>query len=99
MGIVVFITLAWWVAILRNCYVEHVDNQRAQSEALAKRAAMNTESMICDYEAGLLNYAETVALFQHLVDTGIVGTLHGHYGRAATRLIQAGILAKREWHV
>jgi hypothetical protein len=47
---------------------------------------------IIAYESGALDGAGTVALFQHLVDTGMVGTLQGSYGRTATRMIDAGLI-------
>ena len=36
--------------------------------------------------------AEVVAAWQHLVDTGIVWTLQGWFGRNAARLIENGII-------
>ncbi len=36
--------------------------------------------------------AEVLAAWQHLVDTGIVWTLQGWFGRNAARLIENGII-------
>ena len=49
---------------------------------------------IIDYESGALDYEATIELFQHLVDTGMVWTLQGSYGRAADSLISAGIISQ-----
>ena len=46
------------------------------------------DSMI-RYEAGELIDEEIVELFQELIDTGLVWSLQGCYGRAAERLIRA----------
>jgi hypothetical protein len=51
---------------------------------------------IVAYENAMLNEEEVVELFQHLVDNGHAWTLQGHYGRTATRLIEAGYVVPRE---
>jgi hypothetical protein len=45
---------------------------------------------IARYEDGVLEHDEVVALFQALVDNGMVWQLQGHYGRTARRLIDSG---------
>lgn len=47
-------------------------------------------STIVAYETGELNADGIIKLFQELVDTGIVWSLQGHYGRMATALIEGG---------
>lgn len=46
---------------------------------------------LMDYEDGRLGEEETVALFQALIDTGMVGSMQGHYGRTARELVAAGL--------
>tara|TARA_B100000686_G_C16776266_1_gene968706 strand:+ start:1956 stop:2132 length:177 start_codon:yes stop_codon:yes gene_type:complete len=50
---------------------------------------------ISDYEEGRLTQAEVVELFQQLLDTGVVWTLQGSYGRMAIRLIEQGLISDR----
>ena len=52
---------------------------------------------IIDYEDGVLNEEETIALFQELVDSGMAWSLQGHYGRTATAMIDAGLIESRSW--
>lgn len=53
---------------------------------------MNLLQQLTDYEDGVLSEAETLDMFQHLVDTGLAWSLQGHYGRTAARLLDEGIL-------
>jgi hypothetical protein len=51
---------------------------------------------IMAYEQGDLDDDETIALFQHLLDTDMIKTLQGHYGRTAEALIRAGYITRKE---
>lgn len=51
---------------------------------------MNTEDIIA-LEEGLLGEAETVVLFQRLIDEGLVWKMPGSYGRMAMGLIEQGL--------
>tara|TARA_R110002020_G_scaffold475310_1_gene709542 strand:+ start:1387 stop:1584 length:198 start_codon:yes stop_codon:yes gene_type:complete len=52
----------------------------------------NVVQAITDYENGDLTDNEVVELFQHLVDTGVVWTLQGSYGRMAQYLIEQELI-------
>ncbi len=53
---------------------------------------MNLIDNLIRYEEGELDEDETLALFAHLVDTGLAWSLSGHYGRTAASLIDAGLV-------
>lgn len=44
------------------------------------------------YESGDLSQGEIVAMFQELVDSGVIHHLQGSYGRAAMALAQSGLI-------
>lgn len=50
----------------------------------------DTVGFIIDYESGALTDDEVIGGFQSLIDTGVVWSLQGHYGRTATYLIDHG---------
>ena len=47
---------------------------------------------IMAYEQGDLDEEGVIALFQHLVDTGLAWRLQGHYGRSAKAMLDAGVI-------
>ena len=50
----------------------------------------NELEVMMAWEAGELDFEETVELFQHLIDTGMAWRLQGCYGRTAAALLQDG---------
>lgn len=48
--------------------------------------------LINRYEEGLLSDAETVVMFQKLVDCSLIGQMRGHYMRMAEALKRAGFI-------
>lgn len=48
---------------------------------------------ILKYESDELNEEQVIALFDHLVQTGMAWQLQGSYGRTAEDLINAGLIA------
>lgn len=50
---------------------------------------------IIAFEAGESDDERTIALFQHLVDTGMAWRLQDFYGRTARDLIEAGLVVPR----
>ena len=53
---------------------------------------MNTVDGINRYESGQMDEEEQVEFFQHLLDTGVVWSLQGHYGRTASWMINEGLV-------
>lgn len=52
---------------------------------------MDQLDAIIALEQGDLDEGETVALFQNLINSGLVWELQGSYGRTAMRLLEAGL--------
>ena len=50
---------------------------------------------VSDYEAGILDEAECVALFQHILDNRLYQHLQGHYGRMCQTLLDEGLIFLR----
>ena len=48
------------------------------------------------YENGEMEEDETIEFFQQLINTGMVWSLQGFYGRMATHLIETGQCVKAE---
>jgi len=46
---------------------------------------------IIRYESGQMDEDETIIFFQELINTGMVWSLQGHYGRVANSLIEEGL--------
>lgn len=55
---------------------------------------MDITTKIIQYESDELTHKETIQLFSHLIENGLVWKLQGHYGRTAARLIESGIISK-----
>jgi hypothetical protein len=53
---------------------------------------MNELDTMIAYEQGELNEEDTIELFQNLVNSGLVWTLQGSYGRTAMKLIDEGLV-------
>jgi hypothetical protein len=56
-------------------------------------ATFDVVDEIIRYEAGELEMDEVIALFDHLVQTGMAWELQGSYGRTAEDMINAGLIA------
>ena len=56
---------------------------------------MDVTDKIIAYESGDLDEQETLELFQHLLDTGIIHHLQGSYQRAAGSMLNAGLISFR----
>ena len=54
-------------------------------------AKIDIIGQIMAFEDGQLDEADTLALFQSLINTGLAWQLQGSYGSAAQRLINCGL--------
>jgi hypothetical protein len=59
-----------------------------------KGNTMDQVDKIIAYESGELDNEQTIALFQELIDSGLVWQLQGSYGRSAIDLINAGLCSR-----
>ena len=57
---------------------------------------MRLVDQLIAYEEGQLTEDEEIALFEHLVETGVCWQLSGHYQRVAATLIEAGLIKPAE---
>lgn len=51
-------------------------------------------SKLVAYETGQLDNTQIVALFQHLLDTGMIYVLQGRYQRTAQGFLEQGLITK-----
>jgi hypothetical protein len=65
---------------------------RARAVPPAPLAFPDLAGQMLAYECGELDTDATLALFQHLVDSGLAWTLPGRYGRTAAELLRGGHL-------
>ena len=67
----------------------HKDNDQGNAQRF------DVVGAIMRYEGGEMSEEETIEFFQRLVDSGLAWSLQGHYGRAATTLIQRGLVSRK----
>jgi hypothetical protein len=58
---------------------------------LGLRKVSQQLDQVVKYESGELDEPTTIALFQSLIESGLVWSLPGNYGRTATELIALGV--------
>jgi hypothetical protein len=55
---------------------------------------INQVNKIVAYEQGDMDEEETIEFFQELMDTGLIWSLQGHYGRTAQAMVDAGLIGE-----
>ena len=58
------------------------------------RKPYDTVGGIMAFESGELDREETIELFQHLLDSGVIYQLQGSYQRTAQQLIDSGEITR-----
>lgn len=76
--------------------VSDIDKHNGRIPSAAAAAAYDQVGAIIAFESGELDEEETIELFQHLLDTGLVWNLQGCYGRAAQELLETGAIVRKE---
>jgi hypothetical protein len=69
---------------------------QGRKETMNKETEKETRdliSQIMDYECGMMDDEETLALFSELISSGMAWTLQGSYGRTARTLIELGYIS------
>jgi len=64
---------------------------KTQAKVYASDESYDIVGHIMDYESGQLPEAQSIELFQRLINNGMAFQLQGHYGRTAMRLIARGL--------
>lgn len=67
-----------------------VQTNEAGFKVTNKVNASNRVNYIIQFESGELSDDDVIALFQYLIDTGLVWQLQGFYGRTARDLLLPG---------
>jgi hypothetical protein len=62
-----------------------------QTKVVKDKPKFDLVGQIIAYENGELTEDDVVVLFQHLIDSGMVWSLQGSYGRMAMSLIESGL--------
>ena len=57
---------------------------------------MQLVDQLIAYEEGQMTEDEEIALFQHLIDTGMCWHMEGYYHRVGASLIEAGLIKPLE---
>lgn len=65
-------------------------------QTFSPEGQFDTVGFIMDYESGELDDDSIIEGFQHLINSGLAWQLQGSYGRAAARLIEAGLCHRPE---
>lgn len=65
----------------------------AEDVKAAASSGYDVVGNMMEFECGTLGMRETLILFGHLIRTGMAWSLQGSYGRAASQLIDDGILS------
>ena len=68
--------------------------RKTKAGDMSKTKEFDLVGAIMDYESDQMDETQTLAFFQHLVNTGEAWTLQGHYGRTATALLDAGLITR-----